>query len=205
MPSRRRSVSPPVPSGRGGGGDRGGGGSLRPSTAELSQRPQESPGTAGDDNLLREAIPLDLRRASITNEESFELEDLLLNVGHDSSALWRAPPHFRANRYIVLQCVSRNGHALVYAHPGLQADRDVVRAAVQQDGGAIRYASDELKADESIVRIAVSRSGDALFYAADALKANKEVSRPLLLRTFAPLSSLSPLPSAWRLLCLYGS
>ena len=114
------------------------------------------------------------REAQIEHEMA--LETLMQEVPHDSSALWRAPQHFRETKRIVLQCVQCNGHCLVFASPELQGDRDVVRAAVMQNGGALRYASDALRANPEIVRLAVHADGSSLYYADEVLQADRDIA-----------------------------
>ena len=144
----------------------------------MSRAASSSPLQPSADELERsqanEAAAQAEREAQIENEMA--LERLIQEVPHDSSALWRAPPHFRKTKGIVLQCVQYNGHCLVFASPALQGDRDVVRAAVMQDGGALRYASDDLRADAEIVRLAVRADGSALYYADDSLQADREIA-----------------------------
>lgn len=109
-------------------------------------------------------------------EDELALEALMRDLPHDSSAMWRAPSHFRESKHLVLQCVHVNGHSLVFVSANLQADRDVVKVAVQQDGGALRYASDDLRADPEIVRLAVRADGSSLFYADSSLQADKDIA-----------------------------
>lgn len=112
-------------------------------------------------------------KEELKNDKDFILK-LIPEV--DANLLGLLSKKMRADKDVVIACVSKSGCDLFYASKELRADKEVVAAAMSDTVSALEYASEEFRSNKDIALKAVKERGYLVYYLSKELQTDKDVA-----------------------------